>query len=652
MIPESGHGVGGCREPDAAGAASPFPALDILVCWGADPGEEAAHTLKRRVLDDLEWPCLGAGVTLIVARDLVASLQKILSPDVRVESSPARALRARMIAAHARPRDLLVCFTAALPGADVIGRLRGTLAQDPMFGAAAPRFALAKSGGLLALEPGESGAPAPLVPRDRACDLEERYIFPDRLFPCLLLRGELLANLDPPEADDFSLADAVLDLLHRARRCGFRTVVDNRAVVTVESAAAAVAPVAPRWEQIQRESKGVRHHLDLAVRQQLRGLSLEPLLAAAGPRRAPEAPTSLLLDCTGMSEIYNGTTESILGLLDGFQAQDTSGWEIAVMARGKTRQFFDLGTRYPRFRMIEPEEESRHALALRLSQVWDLSTWADLHRRALSVAVSILDTIAIDILYPVSANVVAAFQFTAEHADGLMYISDYSRQQFSRRFPVSPGVREIVHYLSFAAGDHTREPHATAAVEPYVLVVGNDYDHKDLVRSARMLADAFPLQTIKALGLASAQRASVQAIPSGSLTEDLVEALYARASCIVYPSFYEGFGLPILKGLGYGRTVIARRSSLLREIAERAAPRGRLLEFSTGDELITALGCVLHALPHAEVPLGAGLGPDSAPHSWVEISGEILGFARELVAAWEPARWHRRNAVVSYLQPR
>jgi hypothetical protein len=35
----------------------------------------------------------------------------------------------------------------------------------------------------------------------------------------------------------------------------------------------------------------------------------------------------------------------------------------------------------------------------------------------------------------------------------------------------------------------------------------------------------------------------------------------------VFPSFYEGFSFPTLKGFSYGRTVLARRSDLLFEVA-------------------------------------------------------------------------------------
>ena len=49
----------------------------------------------------------------------------------------------------------------------------------------------------------------------------------------------------------------------------------------------------------------------------------------------------------------------------------------------------------------------------------------------------------------------------------------------------------------------------------------------------------------------------------------------------MFPSFYEGFSLPTLKGFSYGRTVLARRSDLLFEVAAHYRGPGRLVAFDT-----------------------------------------------------------------------
>lgn len=57
----------------------------------------------------------------------------------------------------------------------------------------------------------------------------------------------------------------------------------------------------------------------------------------------------------------------------------------------------------------------------------------------------------------------------------------------------------------------------------------------------------------------------------GYLPADDLPIIYNLASLIVYPSFYEGFGLPVLEAMACGRPVIAAATTALPEVAATAA---------------------------------------------------------------------------------
>jgi glycosyltransferase involved in cell wall biosynthesis len=58
---------------------------------------------------------------------------------------------------------------------------------------------------------------------------------------------------------------------------------------------------------------------------------------------------------------------------------------------------------------------------------------------------------------------------------------------------------------------------------------------------------------------------------TGYVADEHLNALYSGASCFVYPSYFEGFGLPILEAMQCGAPVIAGDRTSIPEVAGEAA---------------------------------------------------------------------------------
>ncbi len=263
-----------------------------------------------------------------------------------------------------------------------------------------------------------------------------------------------------------------------------------------------------------------------------------------------------------------------------------------------------------------------------------------------------LDTIAWDILFEAPASLGAAWTFLADYSDGLLYNSDYTRKHFIRRFGQADGRTDYVLHHSFDPRDYTNGDLTRTATEPsdeYLFVVGNNYDHKNLRATVDLLSSAFPFRKLIALGLLSHPGDNVECLPSGSLAANKIDELFAGARLIVFPSLYEGFGFPVLKGLSYGRNVVARHSELLSEVAAQYRGPGELFGYSTSAELVGLTGKILHNVPVESIPLGSALGQTRQPKSWDSIAIDLISFIEAQMANSERL-WLKRERAIRQLE--
>jgi glycosyltransferase involved in cell wall biosynthesis len=94
----------------------------------------------------------------------------------------------------------------------------------------------------------------------------------------------------------------------------------------------------------------------------------------------------------------------------------------------------------------------------------------------------------------------------------------------------------------------------------------------------------------------------------GPLDDTDLAWLYGHTTAFVFPSLYEGFGLPVLEAMGSGACVVVRNASAMAEIVGAA---GVLVETADSDALAAAIAALLDA-PERRAELGAAARQRSA----------------------------------------
>ena len=164
----------------------------------------------------------------------------------------------------------------------------------------------------------------------------------------------------------------------------------------------------------------------------------------------------------------------------------------------------------------------------------------------------------------------------ARESDGVVCISETTRRDVVELLNVPESKTAVVYHansLTAAPGD------VRPLAQPYVLFVGMRAAYKNFDRLLDALAHSPQLPSDLRLAcfgggpLTPAERERIAAAglahrvhPFGG-GDHVLASLYAHASAFVYPSLYEGFGIPLLEAMHYGCPVLASRIACFVEVA-------------------------------------------------------------------------------------
>ncbi|OGJ62106.1 hypothetical protein A3A67_03095 [Candidatus Peribacteria bacterium RIFCSPLOWO2_01_FULL_51_18] len=288
------------------------------------------------------------------------------------------------------------------------------------------------------------------------------------------------------------------------------------------------------------------------------------LLSGIYPRK------KILIDLSHLVAAYNGTSEYALSLLHELKPILDSKYDVTVHCTKRADDFFGLSGKYPRIWHAEDGINERYDLAFVPHQIFSTHHLFRLNRLALRFVVNALDIIALRCQYLKRADIESALRLSVCMADAVTTISQASLDDL-RCYLGDGGFRpnqsQRVIHLAYpdpeqdeSVGDETGLPE-----KGFIFLVGNKFDHKAVDLALGNLSDTRPIVVLG--GKKRVRRRNTICLESGNLSERLINSLYQRCSVIVFPSQYEGFGLPFLKAAGRGKPIIACDTGTTREIA-------------------------------------------------------------------------------------
>lgn len=235
-------------------------------------------------------------------------------------------------------------------------------------------------------------------------------------------------------------------------------------------------------------------------------------------------------------------------------------------------------------------------------------------------------------------------RFVQEHTDIIIAVSECTKRDIVKHLGIAPervrvvynGVSSDFHPIEDQA--YMRRVLAVYGLSPksYILHVGTIEPRKNLMRlvqAYKCLLDTLPTLTLKLVFVGGAGwhfeelfklvetlQLKEQVVFVGSVPAEALPVLYNGASLFVYPSLYEGFGLPPLEAMACGVPVITSNNSSLPEVVGDA---GVMVPPTDVAALAEAMAVLLRDPERCQTLREAGL-TRAAQFSWKRTARELL----------------------------
>ena len=170
-----------------------------------------------------------------------------------------------------------------------------------------------------------------------------------------------------------------------------------------------------------------------------------------------------------------------------------------------------------------------------------------------------------------------------KRADHIICISENTKNDLINLFDVNPQKISVI-YLGFKLRQESSQCKLNIGNKAYILYVGQRFLHKNFSRLLQAYAFSTRLKRdfkLICFGGASFSNDEINQIKQLNLEmenivhlkgdDDILSVLYSNAAVFVFPSLYEGFGIPPLEAMSFKCPVVCSNTSSLPEVAGDAA---------------------------------------------------------------------------------
>ena len=286
-----------------------------------------------------------------------------------------------------------------------------------------------------------------------------------------------------------------------------------------------------------------------------------------------DAKKRIILNYYALTCTYSGTTEFQLAFAESFFRLYQEKYNIFIYTNHPADDFHGLSRQYPN--VLFPDTISGvFDLGFCAYQPYGIEDHIFLNKYCLKSIFSILDIILLRCEYIFNENqnnivLDDFFKIGFKICDGVISISDYSTEDYKAYFIADKLIQNKPVKRVYISSGFCSSAHASYNIpfDNYFLIVGNHFKHKALLETIEAVTDtAYNYIVISSRINIKLNKNNVYSYTSGKLSEDFINYLYAKCKAVIFPSIYEGFGLPVAVGLKNKKRIIVYNSAINKEL--------------------------------------------------------------------------------------
>lgn len=175
-------------------------------------------------------------------------------------------------------------------------------------------------------------------------------------------------------------------------------------------------------------------------------------------------------------------------------------------------------------------------------------------------------------------------QRVLDNAARIIAVSENTKNDLLEIFNIAPEKIDVVHHSTHFATYKPDDDFDITTPERYLLYVGNRDNYKNFDVFLRAIAPILKKQPDLQLMCAGNGKftdieqklfhelgISKQVVHQDIENDAVLYRIYQKATAFIYPSLYEGFGIPILEAFACGCPVVLSNTSCFPEVAQNAA---------------------------------------------------------------------------------